>query len=169
MWYQLVEHLILFDMIPHTWWNEVPFEHYLKYSSILLSHGGHLKNGCISFQQNIVRVVHLEVVQGDPLNTLIPNTCSQQPMSGGPQKTGFCSLGIRVQISFCMSQASWILHAVESSELSLRDSGSRPLLQSKWLNINACTSFSVVDLSKNIYNLSHPVWSHGCRFTHVIN
>ena len=36
----------------------------------------------ISFQQNIVRVVHLEVVQGGPLNTLIPNTCLQQPMSG---------------------------------------------------------------------------------------
>ena len=34
------------------------------------------------FQQNIVRVVHLEVVQGGPLNTLIPNTCLQQPMSG---------------------------------------------------------------------------------------
>ena len=43
----------------------------------------------ISFQQNIVRVVHLEVVQGGPLNTLIPNTCLQQPMSGGPQKRGF--------------------------------------------------------------------------------
>ena len=38
----------------------------------------------ISFQQNIVRVVHLEVVQGGPLNTLIPNTCLQQPMSGKP-------------------------------------------------------------------------------------
>ena len=38
----------------------------------------------ISFQQNIVRVVHLEVVQGGPLNTLIPNTCLQQPMSGAP-------------------------------------------------------------------------------------
>ena len=36
----------------------------------------------ISFQQNIVRVVHLEVVQGGPLNTLIPNMCLQQPMSG---------------------------------------------------------------------------------------
>ena len=36
----------------------------------------------ISFQQNIVRVVHLEVVQGGPLNTLKPNTCLQQPMSG---------------------------------------------------------------------------------------
>ena len=45
-----------------------------------------LKNGC---QQNIARVVHLEVVQGVPLNTLIPNTCLQQPMSGGPQKRGF--------------------------------------------------------------------------------
>ena len=43
----------------------------------------------ISFQQNIGRVVHLEVVQGGPLNTLIPNTCLQQPMSGGPQKSGF--------------------------------------------------------------------------------
>ena len=38
----------------------------------------------ISFQQNIVRVVHLEVVQGGHLNTLIPNTCLQQPMSGKP-------------------------------------------------------------------------------------
>ena len=45
----------------------------------------------ISFQQNIVRVVHLEVVQGDPLNTLIPNTCLQQPMTGEP----VCPLGIR--------------------------------------------------------------------------
>ena len=36
----------------------------------------------ISLQQNIVRVVHLEVVQGGLLNTLIPNTCLQQPMSG---------------------------------------------------------------------------------------
>ena len=43
----------------------------------------------IFFQQNIARVVHLEVVQGGPLNTLIPNTCLQQPMSGGPQKRGF--------------------------------------------------------------------------------
>ena len=40
-------------------------------------------------QQNIVRVVHLEVVQEGPLNTLIPNTSLQQPMSGGPQKRGF--------------------------------------------------------------------------------
>ena len=48
-----------------------------------------LKNGCHFFQQNIVRVVHLEVVQGGPLNTLIPNTCLQQPMSGGPPKRGF--------------------------------------------------------------------------------
>ena len=43
-----------------------------------------LKNGCHFFQQNIARVVHLEVVQGGPLNTLIPNTCLQQPMSGKP-------------------------------------------------------------------------------------
>ena len=40
------------------------------------------KMAAISFQQNIVRVVHLEVVQGGPPNTLIPNTCLQQPMSG---------------------------------------------------------------------------------------
>ena len=40
------------------------------------------KMAAISFQQNIVRVVHLEVVQGGPLNTLIPNMCLQQPMSG---------------------------------------------------------------------------------------
>ena len=60
MWYHLVEHLIFFNMIPH-----------------------------LSFQQNIVRAVHLEVVQGGPLNTLIPNTCLQQPISGGPQKLGF--------------------------------------------------------------------------------
>ena len=45
----------------------------------------------IFFQQNIARVVHLEVVQGGPLNTLIPNTCLQQPMSGGPQKRGFAT------------------------------------------------------------------------------
>ena len=38
----------------------------------------------LSFQQDIVRVVHLEVVQGRPLNALIPNTCLQQPMSGKP-------------------------------------------------------------------------------------
>ena len=31
----------------------------------------------ISLQQNIVRVVQLEVVQGGPLNTLVPNTCFQ--------------------------------------------------------------------------------------------
>ena len=48
-----------------------------------------LKMAAISFQQNIGRVVHLEVVQGGLLNTLIPNTCLQQPMSGGPQKWGF--------------------------------------------------------------------------------
>ena len=45
----------------------------------------------ISFQQHIVRVVHLEVVQGGPLNTLIPNTCLQQPMSGKP---GLSPIGI---------------------------------------------------------------------------
>ena len=38
----------------------------------------------IFYQQNIGRVVHLEVVQGGPLNTLIPNTYLQQPMSGKP-------------------------------------------------------------------------------------
>ena len=43
-----------------------------------------LKMAAISFQQNIVRVVHLEVVQGGPLSTLVPNTCLQQPMSGKP-------------------------------------------------------------------------------------
>ena len=53
----------------------------------------------ISFQQNIVRVVHLEVVQGSPLNTLIPNTCLQQPMSGGPQKVlRTCTMLSRVKI-----------------------------------------------------------------------
>ena len=46
----------------------------------------------IFFQQNIARVVHLEVVQRGPLNTLIPNTCLQQPMSGGPQKRGIYTL-----------------------------------------------------------------------------
>ena len=43
----------------------------------------------ISFQQNIIRVVHLEVVQGGTLNMLIPNTCLQQPMSG----KSVCPLG----------------------------------------------------------------------------
>ena len=42
------------------------------------------KMAAISLQQNIGRVVHLEVVQGGPLNTLISNTCLQQPMSGKP-------------------------------------------------------------------------------------
>ena len=43
-----------------------------------------LKMAAIFSQQHIVRVVHLEVVQGGLLNTLIPNTCLQQPMSGKP-------------------------------------------------------------------------------------
>ena len=43
----------------------------------------------IYFQRHISRVVHLEVVQGGPLNTLIPNTYLQQPMSVRPPKWGF--------------------------------------------------------------------------------
>ena len=42
------------------------------------------KMAAISFQQHIVRVVHLEVVQRGHPNTLIPNTSLQQPMSGKP-------------------------------------------------------------------------------------
>ena len=34
---------------------------------------------CAGSEQNIVRVVHLEVVQGGPLNTLVPNTCFHLP------------------------------------------------------------------------------------------
>ena len=77
------------------------------------------KMAAISFQQNIVRVVHLEVVQGGPPNTLIPNTCLQQPMSGEsglppgycvfcfhkkPPSPNVCNLSF----STCVSHDMWI-------------------------------------------------------------
>ncbi len=52
---------------------------------MLVLSGGHFeKMATIFFQQHICKVVHLEVVQEGPLNTLIPNNLLQQPMSGKP-------------------------------------------------------------------------------------
>ena len=48
----------------------------------------------IFLQQHIVRVVHIEMVQGCLLNTFIPKNLLKQPMSHVLLKTGFCSLGI---------------------------------------------------------------------------
>ena len=77
-------------MIPHTWSNEVPFEHYLQYSSILLSHGGHFEKWLPFFSSRISSGLSTQkLCRGGPLNTLIPNTCLQQPVSGRPQKRGF--------------------------------------------------------------------------------
>ena len=48
-----------------------------------------LKNGCHLFEQHIIKVVQLKVVQGGSLNMLIPNNLLQQPISGRLQKCGF--------------------------------------------------------------------------------
>ena len=66
----------------------------------------------INFLQNIVRVVYLEIVQGGPLNTLIPNTCLQQPMWGGLQNWGFAPLGTQSSLGeqflrFSRNYLSW--------------------------------------------------------------
>ena len=57
-------------MIPYTWWNEFRSKIILNIPQYYFHMAAILKMAAISFQQNIVRVVHLEVVQGGPLNTL---------------------------------------------------------------------------------------------------
>ena len=90
MWYHLVDNLIFFHMIPHTWVKKLPFKSYLQKYQIQVTYGGHFeKMAAIFFQQHIFKVVHLEVVRDGLLNTLIPNNLLQQPMSGFLQKWGF--------------------------------------------------------------------------------
>ena len=97
----------------------------------------------ISFQQNIVRVVHLEVVQGGPLNTVIPNTCLQQPMSGKP------GLPPRYIVNLRVSERAWKLFAFKSTNSYL--------LMFELVLTNDVTCFSVTLLHLYTFKTSRAI------------